>query len=121
MNNGTRKGGAAAAFRVLHESPGLEDLWQLHWSHNAGLENSPAIFVANVDDAATVAGVLTSEPTGRAGAGRGAFGAGGPPAHTPAYLIHVKAEADGSFVVTNSRNGFSKTYGPRPREGSFPP
>ena len=54
MNNGTRKGGAPQAFRVLHESPGLEDLWQLHWSHNAGLDNAPAAFVANIDDNATV-------------------------------------------------------------------
>jgi beta-lactamase superfamily II metal-dependent hydrolase len=67
MNNGTRKGGTPDAFRVLHESPGLEDLWQLHWSYNAGLENAPAVFVANVDDNATVAGVLTAPPPGPRG------------------------------------------------------
>ena len=58
MNNGTRKGGDLDSFRVLHASPGLEDLWQLHWAYNAGLENSPAMFVANMDDNATIAGVL---------------------------------------------------------------
>ena len=62
MNNGTRKGGAPQAFRVLHESPGLEDLWQLHWSHNTGLDNAPALFVANIDDNATVGSVLTASP-----------------------------------------------------------
>ena len=62
MNNGTRKGGTPDAFRVLHESPGLEDLWQLHWSHNTGLDNAPAVFVANVDDAETVARVLAPPP-----------------------------------------------------------
>jgi competence protein ComEC len=102
MNNGTRKGGDLAAFKVLFASPGLEDLWQLHWSHNAGLENAPATFVANVDDAATVAGVLTAAQPARPGPG-GAT-------HSPAYLIKVAAERDGTFTVTNTRNGFSKTY-----------
>src|SRR3954468_23761532 len=50
MNNGTRKGGDTNAFRVLFASPGLEDLWQLHWSWNAGLENTPAVFIANMED-----------------------------------------------------------------------
>jgi beta-lactamase superfamily II metal-dependent hydrolase len=108
MNNGTRKGGAADAFRVLHQAPGLEDLWQLHWSHNAGLDNAPATFVANVDDNATIAGVLTAA----AGAGRG--GGGAAAAHSPAHLIKVSAKQDGSFTVTNTRSGFSKTYPPRP-------
>jgi len=106
MNNGTRKGGAPDAFRVLHESPGLEDLWQLHWSYNAGLDNAPAVFVANVDDPATVASVLTAPPpTGRGGAP--------PAAHSPAYLVKVTAQQDGTFTVTNTRTGFSKTYRPR--------
>jgi competence protein ComEC len=115
MNNGTRKGGAPEAFRILHESPGLEDLWQLHWSHNARLENSPAVFIANVDDSETVANALTAEPAGRGG--RGGFGGGfgpGVQGHEPAYLIHVSAMADGSFTVTNTRNGFSKSYAARP-------
>jgi competence protein ComEC len=114
MNNGTRKGGAPDAFRVLHESPGLEDLWQLHWSHNTGLDNAPAIFVANVDDSATVAGVLTAPAAGaRQGGGRGGPAGGGAAAHTPAYLIKIAASSDGTFVVTNTRNGFRKTYQPR--------
>jgi beta-lactamase superfamily II metal-dependent hydrolase len=108
MNNGTRKGGALDAFRVLHSSPGLEDLWQLHWSYNATLDNAPAMFVANVDDNATVAGVLTTPaaPGGRGGPGAGAA------AHTPAYVIKIAVRPDGSFTVTNTRNGFSKTYPP---------
>jgi hypothetical protein len=28
----------------------------------------------------------------------------------PAYWIKVSAQIDGSFTVTNARNGFSKTY-----------
>ena len=30
--------------------------------------------------------------------------------HAPAYWIRVRAQTDGSFTVTNSRNGFSKSY-----------
>ena len=100
MNNGTRKGGSPETFRILHESPGLEDLWQLHWSHNAGLElNAPALFIANLDAPEVIAGVV-SGATGR------------PPAHDgEADAIHVSARRDGTFTVTNTRNGFSRTYG----------
>jgi competence protein ComEC len=46
-------------------------------------------------------------PGGRQGGGRAGFG----PAHTgPAFWIKVSAQADGTFTVTNTRNGFSKTY-----------
>lgn len=123
MNNGTRKGGDTNTFRVLFASPGLEDLWQLHWSWNARLENAPEMFIANVDDNATIASVLTqpvaSAPSGGAGGPPGGFGTGGPGggpgagAHSPAYLIKVSALRDGTFTVTNTRNGFSKTYRPR--------
>jgi beta-lactamase superfamily II metal-dependent hydrolase len=113
MNNGTRKGGSPQAFRVLYESPGLEDLWQLHWSHNTGLDNAPAVFVANIDDNATVGSVLTAVPGERQGGGRGGPPGGGAAAHTPAYLIKIAASSDGTFVVTNTRNGFQKAYKPR--------
>jgi beta-lactamase superfamily II metal-dependent hydrolase len=127
MNNGTRKGGAPAVFAGLQETIGIEDLWQLHWSYNVGLENAPARFIANVDDPATIATVLTTPapapgapPAPRAGgpgapgAGRGRGPAGGgAAAHTPAYLIKVSVQQDGSFTVTNTRNNFSKTYPPR--------
>ena len=110
MNNGTRKGGEPDPFHVLYESPGLENLWQLHWAYNVGLENSPATFVANVEDNPTIAGVLVPQPAAPRGGGGGFGGA----AHSPAYLIKVAAEQDGTFTVTNTRNGFSKTYRPRP-------
>lgn len=108
MQNGTRKGGAVAAFQIMHASPGLEDIWQLHWSHHGGVEhNSPGVYIANPDDAATIAQVLTAPPG--AGGGRGGAAA----AHTPAHWIKVSAQADGTFTVTNSRNGFAKTYARR--------
>ena len=50
-------------------------------------------------------------PAGRQGGG----GRGGPgvPHTGPASLIKVSAQADGTFTVTNTRNGFSRTYKPR--------
>src|SRR6188474_102563 len=64
MNNGTRKGGTPDAFAGLQETVGIEDLWQLHRSYNVGLENAPARFIANVDEPATIATVLsTPAPT----------------------------------------------------------
>jgi hypothetical protein len=46
------------------------------------------------------------------GPGGGVRGGGGVRSrgHTPAYYIKVSAHADGTFTVTNTRNGFSKTY-----------
>ena len=113
MQNGTRKGANVEAMKTMRSSPGLEDIWQLHWSYNAGIElNSPGVFIANIDDAATIAGVLNAPARG---GGAGGPPAGGPPAaaaaaHTPAYWIKMSVQPDGTFTVTNSRNGFSKTY-----------
>ena len=39
--------------------------------------------------------------------------AGGNAAHSPAHYIKVVANTDGSFTVTNSRNGYSKMYAAR--------
>ena len=32
MNNGARKGGSPDAWQIVKDSPGLEDLWQLHYA-----------------------------------------------------------------------------------------
>ena len=81
MQNGTRKGAGAQAMPTMRSSPGLEDIWQLHWSYGAGIEqNSAGVYIANVDDNATIAGILTAPPRG-GGPGRGA---GGPPGGPPA-------------------------------------
>jgi beta-lactamase superfamily II metal-dependent hydrolase len=116
MPNSARKGGAVPTMRTLFTSPGLEDVWQLHWAYAAGLElNAPSLFIANVEEPAAIAAVLQNPPPapgtapqspsagGRPGGGRGG--------HTgPAFLIQVSARDDGSFTVTNTRNNFTKTY-----------
>ena len=110
MQNGTRKGGTLQTYQTLRSAPRLQDIWQLHWSYNGLLEhNPPALFIANVDDPQVVAAILTAQPPS-SGAPGGAPG-GGRGGHTgPAFLIKIAAHPDGSFVVTNTRNGFSKTY-----------
>jgi len=108
MNNGTRKGGAVQTFQTLETSPGLEDIWQLHWSYAGGVEhNVPGVMIANVDERDQIAAVIGGAATPPAGAG-------GTAAHTPAHYIKVSARTDGSFTVTNSRNGYSKTYAAKP-------
>jgi competence protein ComEC len=63
MNNGTRKGGQIEVFETLESAPGLEDLWQLHWSYNGVLEhNAPGRFIANIEDAETASGIVASPP-----------------------------------------------------------
>ena len=63
MHNSTRKGGAIPTMQTLFSSPGLEDVWQLHWAYAAGLEyNTPGLFIANVEDASTMANVLLNPP-----------------------------------------------------------
>ena len=50
MNNGLKKGGALVTYQVLHHVQGLEDVWQLHLSAEAGDSNFPPEHVANLDE-----------------------------------------------------------------------
>jgi len=107
MNNGTRKGGEPDTMQSLFSSPGLEDLWQIHFSLLSGQEYTvPGLFIANVAD---------DRPAAMPVAPMAAPGAGAPPApvhNGPAYWIKLVAEQDGTYTVTNARNGFSKRYEP---------
>jgi beta-lactamase superfamily II metal-dependent hydrolase len=82
MNNGTHKAGSPEAWQTIHDSPGMEDLWQLHTAEGSdAAHNSPAALIANP------AGVATD----------GAW-------------FKVAAYANGSFSVTNTRTGQTKEY-----------
>lgn len=113
MQNGVTKGAAVPVMQVLRGSPRLTDIWLSHWSYTAGIEhNPPGIFIANLEDPATLGARLSApppQPGGPRGAGGGGRGAAQPP-HTPAYWIKISAMQDGSFTVTNTRNNFSKSY-----------
>jgi beta-lactamase superfamily II metal-dependent hydrolase len=84
MDNGAKKGGSPEAWDVIEKSPGLENLWQLHYSEAGGSEhNVAAPFLANLQ---------------------------GPDAGN---YLKVAAAADGSFEVFNSRTRETKKYAAR--------
>jgi len=110
MNNGVRKGGEPVVMKTIHTTPGLENLWQIHFSQLSGQEYTvPGMFVANVFDeplqAMPVVPMTPPQPGGNAPPV--------PPHNGAAFWIKVSASQDGSFTVTNSRNGFSKKYAAR--------
>ena len=84
MDNAAGKGGSPSAWQILKAAPGLEGLWQLHYSEEGGRDhNSAEEFLANVgqDD--------------------------------PGNYIKVTAYQDGSMKVFNSRTRAEKNYAPR--------
>jgi beta-lactamase superfamily II metal-dependent hydrolase len=82
MDNGARKAGSPEAWQTVHQSPGLEDLWQLHTAEGSdAAHNSPEALIAN-PKGATVDGAW----------------------------LKAAAWPDGSFTVTNSRTGQTKHY-----------
>ena len=86
MNNGAKKGGAAPAWQAVKASPGLEDLWQVHFALGGGKDNNVAEeMIANVDEACKGFGLMMS------------------------------AEKSGAFSVTNERNGKTKQYAAKSR------
>jgi competence protein ComEC len=107
MNNGTRKGGEPYSMMSIHTIPGFEDLWQIHFSQLSGQEyTTPGMFIANLLDEPSTA--MPVQPIAAPAPGPNTPPA---PAHNgKAYWIKVQARQDGSFTVTNQRNGFSKTY-----------
>ncbi|HTW63064.1 MAG TPA: MBL fold metallo-hydrolase [Bryobacteraceae bacterium] len=81
MNNGAHKGASPDAWQIVKTSPGLEDLWQLHYAVDGGKDhNVPDSFIANVED----------NDTGN--------------------YLKLTAEKNGSFTVWNQRNNFEKLY-----------
>ena len=109
MNNGIRKGGEPVVMKTINTSPGLENLWQIHFSQLSGQEYTvPGMFIANTLDDQPASLPIEPMPLPQPGAA----GVAPPPPHNGmAHWIKVSAEQDGSFTVTNSRNGFSKKYG----------
>jgi hypothetical protein len=74
----------------------------------------PGMFIANGVDQP-----LAAMPVAPIAAPAPGPGAPPPPAHDgPAYWIKVTAQQDGTFTVTNTRNGFAKTYTPSGRMGT---
>ncbi|WP_158792550.1 ComEC/Rec2 family competence protein [Granulicella sp. L60] len=81
MDNGATKGGSPPVWDVVTKAPGLEDLWQLHYSEEGGsAHNVVERRIAN----------LHGTDSG--------------------HYLKVTALEDGRFEVYNSRNGATKAY-----------
>jgi competence protein ComEC len=82
MDNGAQKGGTAEAWDTMHGTPGLADIWQLHFAVAGGPKhNSAENMIGNMTEA-----------------------------NDKAYGIKLVAQKDGHFEITNLRNGFTKKY-----------
>ncbi len=65
MDNGATKGGSKPTVETLRKIPGLEAFWQLHYSEEAGPDNGPESFIANLHGPDTGYGLeLTVSRTG---------------------------------------------------------
>ena len=95
VNNGPRKGlgGPSPGFdkaqtvhyeRIAH-TPGIEGIWQGHLSLFDRDHNTAANMIANLEDTAECQG----------------------------HWIEASVARDGTYTITNSRNGFSRTYAAR--------
>lgn len=80
MDNGATKGGSKPTVETIRKIPGLEALWMLHYSEEAGPDNPPEKFLAN----------LHGPDTG--------------------YGFEVTASRDGKFSVTNARTQTTASY-----------
>jgi len=66
MNNGPDTGGSQQAWQTIHDSPGLVDLWQLHFAAlNDAKHNVAEPFIANMNRAK---GSGSRSPRGRTAA-----------------------------------------------------
>ena len=81
MENGAQKGDDPHAWQTVHDSPGLQDLWQLHYTAAAGVDhNVSKEAIANLDG------------------------------DSDGHYLKVSAQSDGTFTVLNSRNKHDRTY-----------
>ena len=84
MDNGAKKGGTPSTWDIIEKSPGLEDLWQLHYSEEGGAaHNVAAEFIAN------------------------------PKGTDAGNYLELIGYADGGFDVFNSRTQETKKYSAR--------
>jgi beta-lactamase superfamily II metal-dependent hydrolase len=83
MNNGHKKGGTPGFYEVLKKSPGIEDIWQVHMALNSDKDHNTAEpQVANLE----------------------------PEDQCQGHYIKAEVEKNGRYTISNSRNGFKKSY-----------
>jgi len=82
MDNGEKKGGSTPVLDTIRKAPGLETLWQLHFSDEGGVDhNTAADYIANLSG---------TEDKGN--------------------YLKLTASPIGNFAVYNSRTQENKTY-----------
>jgi beta-lactamase superfamily II metal-dependent hydrolase len=81
IDNGPRKGASPVAWQIVHDAPGLQDLWQLHYAEDSDKEHN-----------------VTPERIAN------------PKENCEGKYLKVLAEKDGSFTLTNERTGLQKKY-----------
>jgi hypothetical protein len=67
MDNGEKKGGSTPILDTIRNAPGLETLWQLHFSDEGGTEhNTSSEYIANLSSGEDQGNYLklTANPTG---------------------------------------------------------
>ena len=84
LNNGPHKGGSAEGYHVAAQSPGIQDVWQVHRALDTELaDNTAEDLIANVTDEDDCQG----------------------------YWLKAMVHPDGrSYYVVNGRNGSSRSY-----------
>jgi competence protein ComEC len=81
MENSAKKGGEVEALKTLKATPGLQEVWQLHYSVAGGKDlNAADPYIANLDEICE------------------------------GKWLKVTAMKDGSFTIENSRNKHQKNY-----------
>jgi competence protein ComEC len=84
FDNGAHKGASASVLQTVHDSPGIEAIWQLHYAVDAPKELNVSLErIANVEE---------KEPKDEG------------------KSIRVEAATDGTFIVTNTRNNYQQTH-----------
>ena len=82
MDNGAKKGGSTPVLQTIKAAPGLEALWQLHYSEEGGSVNN-----TSTDLIANPAGV------------------------DEGHSLELVGDKSGSFTVANERTGMVRRYG----------
>ncbi|MBZ5582762.1 MAG: MBL fold metallo-hydrolase [Acidobacteriia bacterium] len=84
FDNGATKGGSVEVLQTVRATPGVDDVWQLHYAVDAPKAlNAADTFIANVDQACQ------------------------------GKWLKLTVQKDGSFSIVNARNKYEKTYSRR--------
>jgi beta-lactamase superfamily II metal-dependent hydrolase len=96
MPNGGKKGGGPDTIRLLAALPGLKGFWRLHESFAHPELTGDANMIADLNPPVAAIAKVADKPYEA------------PP--DSGFNIEAEVTADGTITVTNTRNGFRKTY-----------